>query len=79
MPWWDRVRAMSHVRFALMGVNAVVVGLLASAFYSPLWVNAIHSVTDFALAVIALLLLAKVHLPPWLIVGVAATAGYFLL
>ena len=79
LPWWDRVRAMSHVRFALMGVNAAVVGLLASAFYSPLWVNAIHSVTDFALAVIALLLLTKARLPPWLIVGVAAAAGYFLL
>ncbi|MBV8627991.1 MAG: chromate efflux transporter [Paraburkholderia sp.] len=79
LPWWDRVRTMSHIRFALMGVNAAVVGLLASAFYSPLWVNAIRSVTDFALAVVALLLLTKARLPPWLIVGVAAAAGYFLL
>ena len=79
LPWWDRLRAMVGVRYALMGINAAVVGLLAAAFCSPLWVTAIHSATDIAFAVVALLLLAVARVPPWLVVAIAAAAGYVLL
>jgi len=79
LPWWDRVRTMTGVRYALMGVNAAVVGLLAAALYSPLWVSAIHNATDLVLASVALLLLTMAHFPPWLVVGMAAAIGYFVL
>jgi chromate transporter len=70
---------MMGVRSALMGVNAAVVGLLAAAFYSPLWRSAIHSATDVAFAVVALVLLTLVRLPPWLVVLSAAAVGYIAL
>lgn len=79
LPWWERLRTMMGVRSALMGVNAAVVGLLAAAFYSPLWRSAIHSATDVAFAVVALVLLTVGRLPPWLVVLSAAAVGYIAL
>ena len=75
LPVWDRLRTVRWVRFALMGVNAAVVGLLAAAFYAPLCAHALHNAADVAFAVAALALLTALRLPPWLVVAIAALSG----
>jgi chromate transporter len=75
LPVWDRLRAVRWIRYALMGVNAAVVGLLAAAFYSPLCVHMLRSTPDVAFATVALVLLAGLRAPPWLVVAMAALLG----
>lgn len=58
MPFWEQLRRFEKVRYAMHGVNAAVVGLLAAAFYNPVWTSAILSAQDFALALAGFLLLA---------------------
>jgi chromate transporter len=39
-------------------VNAAVVGLLAAALYDPVWISAVRSGADLAIAVVGILLIA---------------------
>ncbi|CAM2158385.1 chromate transporter (plasmid) [Pararobbsia alpina] len=75
MPYWQELRAHPSMAAALAGVNAAVVGLLATALYSPVWTSAIHSSADFAVAGIAFVLLIRWKAPPLAIVGFCALAG----
>ena len=76
LPFWDALRRRAAVQSALRGVNAAVVGLLLAALYTPVWTSAIYVPIDFAIGLVAFLLLALWKLPPWLVVilGAAATA-----
>ena len=78
MPFWDSLRRVGAVQNALMGVNAVVVGLLLAAFYNPVWISGILSATDFALALAAFTLLVFWKTPAWLVVILTALAGWAL-
>ena len=60
---------------ALRGVNATVVGLLLAALYTPVWTSAIGAPIDFAMGLVAFLLLALWKLPPWLVVVLGAVAA----
>jgi chromate transporter len=75
MPFWEELRRGATARAALAGVNAAVVGLLLAAFYRPVWVTGIGGVGDFALAIMAFLLLFMWRRPPWLVVVLSAVAG----
>lgn len=75
LPFWDSLRTRPSLRNALAGVNAAVVGLLAAAFYDPVWSSAILKPADFAVAVAAFLLLFAWRTPPWLVVLFCAVAG----
>jgi chromate transporter len=75
LPFWDALRAKPAFRSALLGINAAVVGLLLAALYDPVWTSAVRRPEDFALALLAFLLLAFWQLPPWLVVLVAALGG----
>jgi hypothetical protein len=55
------------VQSALMGVNAVVVGLLVAVLYDPVWTGTIHGTADFVLLLAAFGALAVLRLPPWLV------------
>jgi chromate transporter len=57
----------------LSGVNAAVVGLLATALYSPVWTSAVH--TALAIAVIGFLLLTRWKIPPLVVVSLCALSG----
>ncbi|WP_017918321.1 chromate transporter, partial [Burkholderia gladioli] len=57
------------------GVNAAVVGLLASALYSPVWTSAVNASIDFAIAAIGFFLLARWKIPPLAVVLLGALAG----
>ena len=75
LPFWAALRARPDMQAVLMGVNAGVVGLLAAAFYDPVWTAAIHARADFALALGALLLLAGWKVSPVIVVVMSAVAG----
>ena len=59
----------------LSGVNAAVVGLLATALYSPVWISAVLSKVDFAVAAVCFLLLTRWKVPPFAVVVVGALAS----
>lgn len=74
LPYWDKLRHVPAAQSALRGVNAAVVGILLAALYDPVWTSAILSARDFAIGIVAFLLLALWKLPPWLIVIFGAVA-----
>ena len=75
LPFWSWIRLHPVMRSVLKGVNAAVVGLLLAALYNPVWTSAIHVPADFAIAVVALLLLVSWKVPPWLVVILGAVAA----
>jgi chromate transporter len=72
LPFWDALRRWPVVQSALRGVNAAVVGLLLAALYNPVWTSAIFAPADFAIGIVAFLLLALWAVPPWLVVVLGA-------
>ena len=75
LPFWDLLRRRPAVQAGLRGVNAAVVGLLLAALYRPVWTSAIFGPADFALGIVAFLLLALWAVPPWLVVIAGAIAA----
>jgi chromate transporter len=75
LPFWEQLRRKPSAQAALRGVNAAVVGLLLAALYQPVWTAGITNANDFALAVVAFLLLFMWQTPPWLVVVLSALAG----
>ncbi|GAB2535223.1 chromate transporter [Gracilibacillus alcaliphilus] len=78
LPFWNQLRQNHHMKGALMGVNAAVVGILISAFYHPIWTSAILQPADFAFAAILFSMLVYWKLPPWVIVVAGAVGGSLL-
>lgn len=76
LPFWEVLRQHVGVRQAAAGINAAVVGLLASALVDPVWTSAVHSVADAAMAVAAFVLLVVFKVSPVAVVGLAAVYGW---
>lgn len=57
LPLWQRLARHRQAAGALAGVNAAVVGLLAAALYNPAWLAAVRSAADFAVALVAFVVL----------------------
>lgn len=77
LPLWTWLSHRPAARGALAGINAAVVGVLGAALYNPIWVSAIASGRDVAIALAGLLLLERWRVPP-LIVVLFCTAGAVL-
>jgi chromate transporter len=75
LPFWNGLRTMSNARAAMAGVNAAVVGLLASALYDPVWTGAVRGPTDFAVAAAGFVALIVWRAPPLLVVILTAAVG----
>lgn len=75
LPHWERLRHLPRARHLLAGANAAVVGLLAAAFYSPIWTSTITDPKRFALALAAFGALQFWRAPPWSIVAACAALG----
>jgi chromate transporter len=75
LPFWETLRRRPAVQSGLRGVNAAVVGLLLAALYQPVWTSAILGPADFAIGILAFLLLALWAVPPWLVVIFGAGAA----
>jgi chromate transporter len=78
LPFWEALRRNAHMRAALAGINAAVVGVLLAALYDPVWVQAVGAPRDFALALVAFVALMVWKLPPWLVVLACGVAGVLL-
>ena len=78
LPFWDDFRRHARAQAAMRGISAAVVGLLAAALYSLLWVNSVKSPKDVAVALIAFALLTTWRAPPLLVVVLGALAGTLL-
>ena len=79
LPFWEQLRHQQHLKNALLGINAAVVGMLLAAFYHPVWTSAIHDISDFLVATGALALLTLAKLPAWLTVLITVVfSGIFL-
>lgn len=75
LPYWQALRAHPSMAAVLSGVNAAVVGLLATALYSPVWTSAVHSEVDFAIATVGFFLLTRWKVPPLAVVLFCALSG----
>jgi len=78
LPFWERLRTNQRAKAFLTGANAAVVGLLIAAFYDPVWTQGVRNAPEFAIALGAYLLLAIWKLAPWLVVILAAVAGFLI-
>ncbi|HEY9578199.1 MAG TPA: chromate transporter [Pseudobacillus sp.] len=78
LPFWDALRRNRHVRGALMGVNAAVVGILIAAFYDPIWTSSVVKPIDFAFVAILFSMLTYWKLSPWIVVLMGAIGGLIL-
>jgi chromate transporter len=75
LPFWDAMRTRPAAQAAMRGTNAAVVGILGAALYSPVWISAVLTQRDFALALGGFLLLTVWKVPPWIVVVLLAAAG----
>ncbi len=75
LPFWDGLRRRSGAQAAMRGANAAVVGVLAYAFYEPIWRASVLTGSDFALALAGFVALMAWRAPPWLVVVALAAAG----
>jgi chromate transporter len=75
LPFWALLRQRRGAQAALRGVSAGVVGILAAAFYDPVWTTSVDGPMDVAVAFAALLLLAEGRTPIWLVVVLVGLAG----
>lgn len=78
LPFWESLSHNPKIKGALMGVNAAVVGILISAFYTPIWTSSILGPMDFAFAALLFSILAYWKLPPWMVVVTGSVGGYLI-
>jgi len=78
LPYWHTLRRSSAFGRALAGTNAVVVGILLAALYTPIWTSAIVGPIDVVIAAVALAALATGRVPPIVVVVGCALVGQLL-
>ncbi|WP_299360413.1 chromate efflux transporter [uncultured Paracoccus sp.] len=78
LPLWDRFRTLAPARSMMQGANAAVVGILAAALYSPVFVSAVGDMRDFTLALACFVALTLWNSPPWRVVVLAVAGGVLL-
>jgi chromate transporter len=75
LPFWNALSCRPEARAATAGVNAAVVGLLASALYDPVWTSAVKRPEDFAIAAAGFVALVAGRAPPLVVVALTAASG----
>ncbi len=75
LPRWEQLRAQPWAKPLLAGANAAVVGLLAGAFYTPIWQSTVNTTLDFAFVAVAFVLLTVFRIAPWLLVILGGAVG----
>ncbi len=59
LPVWKSVMALPRLAGGIKLINAAVLGLLAAAFYSPVWSSAVHNIADIAVVIAGLIVTRK--------------------
>ena len=75
LPFWQSLRRTKAVAQAAYGINAAVVGLLLAALFDPLFLGAVRTPVDFAVASSLFVFIVFWKLPPWALVAIAAATG----
>jgi chromate transporter len=75
---WEGLAAKPKIAGAIWGVNASVVGLLLSALYNPVFINAVFKPVDMAIVIIGFCLLKTFKIPIVFLVLVFAATGPFI-
>jgi chromate transporter len=76
LPFWNALRGRPLAQAGMRGANAAVVGILGVALYDPVFVSAVLSPLDFALATAGFVALVAWKAPPWTVVlGLALVGG----
>lgn len=75
IPFWEWLRRSTQFRRAIAGTNAVVVGILLAALYSPIWTSSVATPVDVVIAGAALVMLLTRRVPPIVVVALTALAG----
>jgi chromate transporter len=78
LPFWETFRKRASAQAVMRGVNAVVVGLLGAALYSPVWTTSVNGPGDFGIALVGFVLLIVWETPPLLVVATSAVGGVIL-
>jgi len=71
----DAIARLPRAAGAMAGVNAAVVGLLAAAWYAPVFTTSVRDVGDAAITLIAFVLLERVRVPPLAVVALAVACA----
>jgi chromate transporter len=75
LPFWGWLRRRPLAQAAMAGANAAVVGVLAAAFYDPVWKSAVEGPGDVLAAAVGFMLLAALEIPPLLVVLLGVGLG----
>lgn len=78
LPFWQRVAANPIANRVVVGINAVVVGILAAALYDPLYVSVIKSPVDFVIVGCGVLMLRTLQLSPLVVVFWCLSMSHFM-
>lgn len=81
LPFWQRLSRRAQAVQIMAAINAAVVGLLAAAFYNPVWTGTVQGVSDVAIAACGFVMLAVARQPAWVAVlwcVAASCAGRWL-
>ncbi len=82
LPVWASLARRPWATRSMAGINAAVVGLLAAAFYDPVWTQGVRGLPDLAIALVGLALLVAARLSAawvvlWCVAATVAGAAYF--
>ncbi len=75
IPFWNQLRRWPLAQAGMRGANAAVVGLLGAALYDPVFISAVASPLDFALALAGFVALVSWKVPSWVVVVALALVG----
>ncbi|MGB0416896.1 MAG: chromate efflux transporter [Coraliomargarita sp.] len=75
---WEHIASHKRVAGAIWGINAAVVGFLAAALYTPVFVSAVYKQSDMALLAIGFFLSHKMNWPIVPLIAFFALAGLVL-
>ncbi|MBJ3785156.1 chromate efflux transporter [Devosia sediminis] len=78
LPFWNQLRHWPQAQAAMRGANAAVVGILGAALYDPVFVTAVLTPLDFALALAGFVALVSWKCPPWVVVLALGAIGAVL-
>jgi chromate transporter len=68
LPYWSRLQRIAPAQAAMRGAGAAVVGILALAFYTPVFTSGVGGLADLAIAAIGFVLLTAWKAPPLAVV-----------
>jgi chromate transporter len=78
LPFWSRLRANPNIRFALAGINASVVGILAAALYRPVFTSSVRTLPDYLITFLSVLALLVGKVPLWIVLLFTTTIAAIL-